>query len=71
MARDCKFKQCTGNNLTTLFPRQGHYALDQQRIAAYPPACITIEHIGDLPEFDLSGIFGIARSRHAERLNHE
>jgi FMN phosphatase YigB (HAD superfamily) len=49
-----------GNRLTTVFPRQGHYALDPQNIAAYPPADITIEHIGDLLEYGLSASVGLA-----------
>jgi FMN phosphatase YigB (HAD superfamily) len=40
--------------LTTVFPRQGHYALDPANIAAYPPADMTIERIGDLVNADLA-----------------
>jgi len=40
--------------LTTVFPRQGHYALDPRIIAANPPADITIEHIGELVDYDLT-----------------
>jgi hypothetical protein len=39
--------------LTTVFPRQGHYALDPANVAAYPPADITVERIGDLTGLDL------------------
>jgi FMN phosphatase YigB (HAD superfamily) len=35
--------------LTTVFVRQGHYALDPLLIAAYPGADLTIDRIGDLP----------------------
>ena len=45
-------KSVWGNRLTTVFVRQGHYALDAQAIAAYAPADITIERIGDLINFD-------------------
>jgi hypothetical protein len=41
-------KKSRGERLTTVWPRQGHYALDPQAIAMYPPADITIERIGDL-----------------------
>ena len=41
-------KQTWGDRVTTVFPRQGHYALDAQEIAKYPPADITIERISDL-----------------------
>jgi FMN phosphatase YigB (HAD superfamily) len=34
--------------VTTVFVRQGHYALDPAVIAAYPPADVTIEGIADL-----------------------
>jgi FMN phosphatase YigB (HAD superfamily) len=40
--------------LTTIFPRQGHYALDPAVIAAQPPADLTIECIGELADLDLS-----------------
>lgn len=32
----------------TVFPRQGHYALDPATVAQYAPADIAIERIGDL-----------------------
>jgi len=40
--------------LTTIFPRQGHYAMDPGNIAAYPPADMAIERIGDLLNADLA-----------------
>ena len=42
-------KQIWGPRVTTVFPRQGHYAHDPKILADYPPADITIERIGDLP----------------------
>lgn len=41
-------KKVWGERVTTVFVRQGHYALDAQTIAQYPAADITIERIGDL-----------------------
>jgi FMN phosphatase YigB (HAD superfamily) len=41
-------KGAWGSKLTTIFPRQGHYALDPTQTASYPPADLTIERIGDL-----------------------
>jgi FMN phosphatase YigB (HAD superfamily) len=41
-------KEILGDKLSTVFPRQGHYALDAATIANYPAADITIERIGDL-----------------------
>jgi hypothetical protein len=51
-------KKIWGNQLTTVFPRQGHYALDPKIIAACPPADITIERIGDLVDYDLPALLG-------------
>jgi FMN phosphatase YigB (HAD superfamily) len=42
------------NRLTTVFPRQGHYALDPKVVAAYPAADITVERIGELVNNDLT-----------------
>lgn len=41
-------KKIWGAKVTTVFPRQGHYALDPKIISAYPPADITIDRIGEL-----------------------
>ena len=46
-------KEIWGNRLTTVFPKQGHYARDPQALATYPPADITVERIGDLLDYDL------------------
>lgn len=51
-------KKIWKDRLTTVFPRQGHYALDPRNSAAYPPADITIEHIGDLVDADLATLLG-------------
>jgi FMN phosphatase YigB (HAD superfamily) len=42
------------DRLTTVFPRQGHYALDPKIAATYPPADITVERIGELVNYDLA-----------------
>ena len=36
------------DRVTTVFPRQGHYALDAEAVAKYPAADITVDRIGDL-----------------------
>jgi FMN phosphatase YigB (HAD superfamily) len=36
--------------LTTVFVRQGHYALDAREVAAFPPADVTLGNIGELAE---------------------
>jgi FMN phosphatase YigB (HAD superfamily) len=45
-------KQIWSDRLTTVFPRQGHYAHDPKHTAPYPPADITVERIGDLADID-------------------
>ena len=42
------------DRLTTVFPRQGHYAFDPAIVAKSPPADITVERIGDLLEKDIA-----------------
>ena len=49
-------KKIWAERLTTVFPRQGHYALDPKAIATYPPADITIERIGELVNYDLPAL---------------
>ena len=44
--------------LTTVFPRQGHYALDPAATVAYPAADIAIERIGDLLATDMRELLG-------------
>ncbi len=41
-------KNAWGEALTTVFPRQGHYALDPRELAAWPPPDLTLERIADL-----------------------
>jgi len=47
-------KKFWGDNVTTVFPKQGHYALDSKVLAEYPPADIELASIGDLINYDLS-----------------
>jgi len=49
-------KKIWGAKVTTVFPRQGHYAFDEKEIAKYPPADVTIERIGDLLNFTVEQI---------------
>jgi hypothetical protein len=46
-------KKIWGNKVTTVFPKQGHYAHDVQLVASLPPADISIERIGDLLQYGL------------------
>ena len=47
-------KTIWASRVTTVFPRQGHYAVDKQVLARFPPADVTITRIGDLLNYDLS-----------------
>ncbi len=47
-------KQSWGERLTTVFVRQGHYALDPKNVAAYPAADVTLDRISHLIDYDLS-----------------
>src|SRR6266571_3017585 len=49
-------KKALGERLTTIFPRQGHYALDPKIITTNPPADLTIERIGELVNYDLNAL---------------
>jgi FMN phosphatase YigB (HAD superfamily) len=49
-------KRIWADRVTTVFPRQGHYAADAKILSAFPPADITIDHIGDLLNFDLAAL---------------
>jgi FMN phosphatase YigB (HAD superfamily) len=49
-------KKTWGARLTTVFPRQGHYAADPETPTTYPPPDITIEHIGELLHYDLPAL---------------
>ena len=65
-------KKAWGDRLTTVWPRQGHYALDPGALAMYPRADITLERIGDLASHDLSELLGDAKSDQGYRQNpHE
>jgi FMN phosphatase YigB (HAD superfamily) len=44
-------KQAWGAKVTTVFPKQGHYARDAQALASYPPADVSVERIGELLKF--------------------
>lgn len=54
-------KEAWGKRVTTVFPRQGHYADDPEIIAQYPAADVSIERIGDLLEYDLDTLLATAR----------
>ena len=49
-------KKAWGERVTTIMPRQGHYALDTAAVASYPPADVTVERIADLLERDFGSL---------------
>jgi FMN phosphatase YigB (HAD superfamily) len=60
-------KQAWGARVTTVFPRQGHYARDPDTLARYPHPDRAIEQIGDLLAVDLPGLRGGERTPLAGR----
>jgi FMN phosphatase YigB (HAD superfamily) len=50
-------KKFWGDRLTTVFPRQGHYAYAPD-VASYPPADIAIARISDLLDYGLPALLG-------------
>ena len=61
-------KEIWTERVTTVFVRQGHYALDPQALAKYPVADVTIERIGDLLDCAVEKLVA-AGSESARRLN--
>jgi FMN phosphatase YigB (HAD superfamily) len=49
-------KRAWGRRVTTVFPRQGHYARDEKAIANFPKADFTIERIGELVNIDFQAL---------------
>jgi hypothetical protein len=46
-------KKIWGAKVTTVFPKQGHYANDPKILAEFPPADISVNRIGDLLGYGL------------------
>jgi FMN phosphatase YigB (HAD superfamily) len=46
-------KKVWGDRVTTIFPKQGHYALDPAVLKQNPPADVELAAIGDLVRYDL------------------
>ena len=51
-------KAVWGSKVTTVFPRQGHYAHDAAEVAKYPAPDVTVERISDLLELETSAFGG-------------
>ena len=56
-------KEVMQDRLTTVFPRQGHYALDPAAMATYPAADVSLERIGDLLDADIRDLFAAQEKR--------
>ena len=50
------FKQVWGSRVTTVFPRQGHYAHDAALLAKYREPDVTVERIGELLRVDVAAL---------------
>jgi hypothetical protein len=51
-------KNVWGSKVTTVFPKQGHYAFDEKEVSKYPPADISIDRIGDLLHLEIEQLIG-------------
>ena len=47
-------KAAWGDGVTTVFPRQGHYAADADEVARYPRPDVVVDHIGDLARMNIA-----------------
>jgi FMN phosphatase YigB (HAD superfamily) len=55
-------KRVWGERVTTVFPRQGHYAHDPAILAEYPAADVSIERIDEFLDLDLERLLAASRS---------
>ena len=54
-------KKVWGDRVTTIFPRQGHYARDRAARAGFPCPDVSIDGIGDLLHYDMQTLVGPRR----------
>jgi len=54
-------KKQWGPRVTTVFPRQGHYAMDPKALASHPAPDVTLERIGQLVDYDISALRAATR----------
>jgi hypothetical protein len=52
-----EIKKTWGKRVTTVFPRQGHYAFAPD-VGTYPAPDVTIDRVGDLVQHDLPSLIG-------------
>jgi len=53
-------KQVWGKRVSTIFPRQGHYAHDKKEVAKYPAPGLTVERISDLCHYSRDAMIAAA-----------
>jgi len=58
-------KSLLRDRVTTVFPKQGHYANDPKQLAGYPPGEINLKRIGELVEYDLEDFLGVSSAAKA------
>jgi FMN phosphatase YigB (HAD superfamily) len=51
-------KKVWGARVTTVFPRQGHYARDRDALASFPRPDVSIDRIGNLLHYDIQTFLG-------------
>jgi hypothetical protein len=59
-------KKVWEDRLTTVFARQGRYAVDRKNITTFPSANLTVECIGDLVNCDLTALLGAAKADNSD-----
>jgi len=64
-------KAAWGDDVTTIFPRQGHYAFDAEEVAKYPMPDIVVDHIGDLARTNIAGWFPQGSANRSQGAPHE
>jgi len=52
-----------GERVTTVFPRQGHYATDPEVLRTFPAADLSIDRIGELLTLDRNALLAAAKPR--------
>ena len=52
-------KAIWADRVSTVFPRQGHYAIDPKVLAQHPAADVSVDKIGDLLQFDSLSAFAL------------
>ena len=55
-------KNAWKSQVTTVFPRQGHYATDEKEVVKYRPPDLTVEHIAALLDYNSSALISAASS---------